>query len=77
MCQVYVWYSAVITCQSVFILGVKNYQSRSLQHSFVEIEYEIFSMVILSLQLIQEGQLSVSIDRICTGQSLPSKRVVR
>ena len=26
------------------------------QHSFVEIDHEIFSTVILSLQLIQEGQ---------------------
>ena len=30
------------------------------QHSFVEIDREIFSTVILSLLLIQEGQLSVS-----------------
>ena len=30
------------------------------QHSFVEIDREIFSTVILSLPLIQEGQLSVS-----------------
>ena len=36
------------------------------QHSFVEIDHEIFSMVILSLQLIQEGQLSVSGERMCT-----------
>ena len=27
------------------------------QHSFMEIDHEIFSMVILSLLLIQEGQL--------------------
>ena len=32
---------------------------RGLQHSFVEIDHEIFSTVILSLPLIQEGQLSV------------------
>ena len=32
------------------------------QHSFVEIDHEIFSMVILPL--IQEGQLSVSGERI-------------
>ena len=31
----------------------------SSQHSFVEIDHEILSMVILSLPLIQEGQLSV------------------
>ena len=36
------------------------------QHSFVEIDREIFSTVILSLPLIQEGQLSVSGERICT-----------
>ena len=39
---------------------------RGWQHSFVEIDHEIFSMVILSLPLIQEGQLSVSGDRMCT-----------
>ena len=36
------------------------------QHSFVEIDNEIFSTVILSLPLIQEGQLSVSGERMCT-----------
>ena len=39
---------------------------RGWQHSFVEIDHEIFSTVILSLLLIQEGQLSVSGERICT-----------
>ena len=39
---------------------------RGRQHSFVEIEHEIFSTVILSLPLIQEGQLSVSGERMCT-----------
>ena len=33
---------------------------RGRQHSFVEIDHEMFSTVILSLPLIQEGQLSVS-----------------
>ena len=33
---------------------------------FVEIDHEIFSMVILSLPLIQEGQLSFSGKRMCT-----------
>ena len=32
----------------------------SNEHFFVEIDYEIFLMVILSLPLIQEGQLSLS-----------------
>ena len=39
---------------------------RGRQHSFVEIDREIFSAVILSLPLIQEGQLSVSGERMCT-----------
>ena len=39
---------------------------RGRQHSFVEIDHEIFSTVILSLPLIQEGQLSVSGGRMCT-----------
>ena len=39
---------------------------RSQQHSFVEIDHEIFSTVILSLPLIQEGQLSISGERMCT-----------
>ena len=36
------------------------------QHSFVEIDHEIFSTVTLSLPPIQEGQLSVSGERLCT-----------
>ena len=52
------------------------------QHSFVKIDHEIFSTIILSLLLIQEGQLSVSGKRMHTilvkgGLSLPSKSVVR
>ena len=39
---------------------------RDRQHSLVEIDHEIFSTVILSLPLIQEGQLSVSGERMCT-----------
>ena len=37
---------------------------RGRQHSFVEMK--IFSTVILSLPLIQEGQLSVSGERMCS-----------
>ena len=39
---------------------------RGRQHSFVEIDHEIFSTVIPSLPLIQEGHLSVSGERMCT-----------
>ena len=50
-------------------LVIRPMQVRPLpgqQHSFVEIDHEIFSMVILSLLLIAEGQLSVSGKRMCT-----------
>ena len=39
---------------------------RGPQHSFGEIDREIFSTDILSLPLIQERQLSVSGERMCT-----------
>ena len=38
---------------------------RGWQHSFMEIDHEIFSMVILSLPLIQVWQLSISGERMC------------
>ena len=36
------------------------------QHSVGEIDHELFFTAILSLLLIQEGQLSVSGERMCT-----------
>ena len=45
--------------------GFNPRRGRGRQHSFVEIDHEIFSTVILSLPLIQEGQLSVSCERMC------------
>ena len=50
-------------------LVIRRLQVESLpgrQPFFVEIDHEMFSMVILSLSLIQEGQLSVSGKRMCT-----------
>ena len=47
------------------------------QHSFVDIDHEIFSIVILSLPLIQEGQLSLCGERMCIrmlSRSLPWKK---
>ena len=35
-------------------------------HSFMEIDHEVVSTVILSLLLNQEGQQSVSCERLCT-----------
>ena len=39
------------------------------QLPFAEIAHEIFSMVILALPVIQEGQFSVSVKRMCTSSS--------
>ena len=46
--------------------GFKPHGGR--QHSFVEIDRKIFSTVVPFLLLIQEGQLSVSGERMCTIQ---------
>ena len=51
------------------------------QHSFMEIDHQIFSTVILCLPLIQEGQFwrknVHNTGKPLRGLSLPSKRVVR
>ena len=44
----------------------KYRKKQGWQHFFMEIYQAIFSAVILSLPLIQEGQLSVSGERMCT-----------
>ena len=36
------------------------------QHSFMESDHKIFSVVVLLLMLIQKGQLSVSGKKMCT-----------
>ena len=56
-----------VGCASDWRPGGRGFNPRrGRQHSFVEIDHEIFSMVILSIPLIQEGQLSVSGERMCT-----------
>ena len=46
--------------------GCRFNPRRGRQHSFMEIDHEIFSTEIISLPLIQEGRLSVSGERMCT-----------
>ena len=59
--------SGAVGCASDWRPGGRGFDPRrGRQHSFVEIDHEIFSTVILSLPLIQEGQLSVSGERMCT-----------
>ena len=61
------WSVAQLDAPSDWRPGGRGFNPRrGRQHSFVEIDYEIFSTVILSLPLIQEGQLSVSGERMCT-----------
>ena len=48
------------------LMPVDSFAIGGRQHSFVEIDHEIFSTVIPSLPLIQEGKLSVSCERMCT-----------
>ena len=56
-----------VGCASDWRPGGQGFDPRQgWQHSFVEIDHEIFSTAILSLPLIQEGQLSVSGERMCT-----------
>ena len=56
-----------VGCASDWRPGGRGFDPRrGRQHSFVEIDHEIFSTVILSLPLIQEGQLSVSGKRMYT-----------
>ena len=56
-----------VGCASDWRPGGCGFDSRrGRQHSLVEIDHEIFSTVIPSLLLIQEGQLSVSGKRMCT-----------
>ena len=58
---------AQLDAPSDWRLGSRGFNPRlGRQQSFVENDHEIFSTVILSLPLIQEGQLSVSGERMCT-----------
>ena len=49
--------SKVVASHGCSVGGVSDLSS--MQYTFVEIDHEIFSTVILPLPLIQEGQLSV------------------
>ena len=56
-----------VGCASYWRSGVCRLDpSQVWQQSFMEIDHEIVSIVILSLPLIQEGQLSVSREGMCT-----------
>ena len=59
-------HSNYIDCASDWRLGGRGFEPRrGRQYSFMEIDHEIFSTLILSLPLIPEEQLSVSGERMC------------
>ena len=69
VCIIFCWPATVaqLDVPSTWRPGGRGFNPRRVrQHSFVEIDHEIFSTVILSLSLIQERQLSVSGERMCT-----------
>ena len=51
-------------CVQLVIRRLLVQRTPGLLYSFMAIDHEIFSMVVLSLPLIQEGQLSVSDERM-------------
>ena len=53
-------------CASAWYADGHGFDPHIRQQFFVEIGHEIISMTILSLPLIQQGQLSVNGERICT-----------
>ena len=55
-----------VGCASNWRSGGCGFVPHRVGNTFVEIDHEIFSTVILSLPLIQIGQLSVSGERMCT-----------
>ena len=60
-------------CVPNWLSGGRGFDSPVWHHSFLEIDHKIFSMVILSLLLIQEGKLSVTCEEICTEYWLTAK----
>ena len=57
----------VIFCSKTYLVGTnRNHLTEAIPIDSPSGDHEIFSTVILSLPLIQEGQLSVSGERMCT-----------
>ena len=54
-----------IRCVSAWYADGRRLDPQVRQHSFVEFGHEIISTAILSLPLIQEGQLSATGERMC------------
>ena len=59
------WVGSLVGCTSDWHSGGHGFNPPIRQHSLVDIAHEIISMAILSLPLIQVGQLSVTGKRMC------------
>ena len=55
-----------VGCASAWYVDGRGFCPHVQQHSVLEIGHEIIFTAILSLPLIQEGQLSVTGERMCT-----------
>ena len=81
----YAGHGSSVGCMLDWLSGGREFAAPVQPHSFVEIDHEIFSTVILSLPLIQKGKLSVTCKKnmhwvlvnCLIGLSLPRKSVVR
>ena len=59
-------HGSLIKCVCTWYADGRMFDPHTWKHSFMESGHETISMAILSLLLIQEGQLSVTNDRMCT-----------
>ena len=63
-----------VGCASAWYTDGRGFDPHARQHFFAENGHEIISTVMLSLPLIQEGLLSVTVERMCTAiGKLPRK----
>ena len=73
---VYVGLHSAIDMASDYRSRGRKFESRLDHITVVEIDHEIISTVILSLPLIQEGQLSVIGESMCTSTGYPLREPV-
>ena len=66
---------STVGCVSEWYSGGHEFDLPVRQHSFAEIGHEIISTAILSLPLIQVGQLSITGERMCTKSSVAHNHI--
>ena len=58
--------ASLVRCTSAWYADGRRFDPPVQKHSFVAIGHEIISIAILTIPLIQEEQLSVTGERMCT-----------